>query len=178
MELHLKNTLNQKQLENWLIDNGYKPKKHPSWIPHLTCARKPFEEKTWQEHFHLLPFQLGNLVLYESLGHSKYQSLWQYQLIKPFQEVEHIADIAFEIHGISFLQLYQNALTALCFRFPLMTGKFSERKEFQTLDEVIEELNMDFARLDAEIGIPFKAVSYHGDFEDKEIKKWKMVVDV
>ena len=168
----------KEKLRNWLQIIKAATHDHHPWIAHVTVARQPFDQSEWKKAFAALPFICGNIVLYESLSHSKYERLWSYPLVCPFEEIPHVADIAFEIRGLSFLQLYQNAFTVLSFRFPPMAGMLSHRETFESLDDVIVQLNMDFAIIDAKIGIPFKAISYHGDFQERQYLKWEMVVDV
>jgi hypothetical protein len=40
-------------------------------------------------------------------------------------------------------------------------------------------LNEAIARVDEQMGTPFKAVSFHGDIQEEEgVLKWEMIVDV
>jgi 2'-5' RNA ligase len=172
----------QKTLVNWLLENGFVPANHErDFLPHVTLSRKPFVSKEWTESFTKLPVIVKDIHLYESLGHSNYESRWHYPIKAPFEEIEHTADIAFRIRGENFTQLHQHALVALAFKYPPLLSYFSkiqENKEMN-LEDIIIKLNTIIGRADSEIGCPFKAVSFH----DKLIKEenlliWEMIVDV
>lgn len=154
----------QKNLSNWLHLKG-------EFLSHVTMARKPYDAKKWEESFRKLPLFVQNIHLYESLGYSKYKSLWSYPLLAPFEEIEHTADIAFRIRGNLFL----HAQLALSFHFPSMIDYF-DYGEVNDLGDIVTALNAMIARADSEIGCPFKAVSFH-DIQNKT-GEWEMIVDV
>jgi len=170
----------QKQLTDWLIERGYPPKNpNRPFLPHITLSRGKFSPKAWERSFSMLPVVLNTIQLYESLGHSQFQVIWKYPLALPFEEFEHTADIAFVIRGSSFSELYHNASTALAFQSPsLLEYAIEEEGDFQNLDQIIQALNRVIARSDEEIGVPFKAVSYHGDVGKAPPYHWEMIVDV
>ncbi len=115
----------------------------------------------------------------ESLGHSHYQPLWRHSFLPPFAEIEHTADIAFLIRGADFYELFLNAQLALAFKFPALLSYLSKEKDFPSLDTVIAALNEVVARADLDIGVPFKAVSYHDEMAyHSNHLEWKMIVDV
>lgn len=147
---------------------------------HVSVARKPKNLKQWEDTFAPLPMYIQNLHLFESLGYSKYNSLWQKELLAPFIEIPHTADVAFHVFGENFSKLHLNAQTALAFKFPKMIPYFSSPSEKSSVDEVINELNHMVAKMDTDIGSPIKAVSFHGKAEkDKNnIYNWEMVIDV
>ncbi len=164
---------------HWLQKNGFAPDLRHSFSPHVTLARSPFNEKVWREKFVPLPFLLKDVHLYESLGSSKYQSLWNLTLIAPFEEIEHTADIAFKIWGDTFDHLFQHAQVALAFIFPPALPFLSQEKGFTALEDVIIALNNVVSFVDSEIGCPFKAVSFHSQLEKKDnIYCWEMIIDV
>jgi len=168
----------QKELANWLQNQGYALDKRP-FFPHLTIARAPFDKKQWQEQFTPLPFFIKAIHLYQSQGNLHYQSLWEFPLLAPFDELEHTADIAFLIRGHSIQKLYQHAQLALAFTFPPLLKFFSSHVQ-NSLQEIIISLNNIIAIADAEFGCPFKAVSFHGNITSNEhpILYWEMIVDV
>lgn len=150
----------QKELTAWL---GIKDR----FLPHVTITRN----LDWQHDFQPLPLYVQNINLYESLGHSKYKILWQYPMLAPFEEIEHTADIAFIVRG----NLYLHAQLALAFHYPQMIRYFDFQK-IDGFDEIVTALNQILARVDSEIGCPFKAVSFHG--EKTPLGEWEMIVDV
>jgi RNA 2',3'-cyclic 3'-phosphodiesterase len=171
----------QKQLISWLQSNGFKPDvRHEIFLPHVTLSRAPFNSKEWEETFTPLPLILGDLHLYESLGHLNYQPCWSYLIKKPFQEIAHTADIAFCIRGDSLEQIYNHAQIALAFKFPALTPFFKPSDKITHLDEVVILLNEILSKADQEVGLPFKAVSFHGEIEEETdgSLKWEMIVDV
>lgn len=154
----------QKQLADWLQIKG-------EFLSHVTMARKPFVAAEWRNQFQMLPLYVKNINLYESLGHSKYNVLWRYPLLAPFDEIEHTADLAFQVRG----NLYLHAQLALAFHYPQMIAYF-DATTMTDLDEIVLGLNAMIARADSEIGCPFKAVSFHGT--EKKKNEWEMIVDV
>lgn len=168
----------QKALLLWLEEQGIAPKEcRGEFLPHVTLARAPFAEEEWKRNFQKLPLILKDIHLYESLGHSEYKILWSQRILPPFEELEHTADIAFRIRGTSLGQIYLHAQLALSFHFPLLISYF-DSTPIETLDGAVEALNRIIAKADAEIGCPFKAVSFHGTIEKKECLEWEMIVDV
>ncbi len=68
---------------------------------------------------------------------------------------------------------------ALAFAFPQILPFLSQKTNLRHLEDVILELNHIVFEADKEIGIPFKAVSYHSHLEKYEpFMKWEMIVDV
>jgi len=162
----------QKILADWLS------LKKSSFLPHITLARMPFEKKAWKEAFSPIPFFLSAIHLYESVGSLEYQILWTHPFQRPFIELEHTADLAFEICGTSLNQLFVHAQLALFFAFPLLT-QFYTSASVQTLDALVIELNRMVTLCDVEQGCPFKAVSFHGRIEERNgLNFWEMIVDV
>ncbi len=163
----------------WLKVQNYHPKEHEGpWLCHVTMARQPFDWDGWKKTFKPLPMTIHAIHLYESLGHSKYKPIWSYPLIPPFQEIEHTADIAFLVNGENASQIHRHAQTALAFRFPALIP-FMNQNKFENLEDIILNLNDIIAKADATIGCPFKAISYHGQLQEKDsILQWEMIVDV
>lgn len=171
----------QKGLLKWLLYYGFNPDtRHEEWLPHLSLSREPFNQKEWQKAFHPLPLMTKNIHLYESIGNLKYQSLWKFSFIPPFEELEHTADIAFRINAENIGQLHQHALFALAFKDPHLLSFFSDIPEKNELNDIIIHLNEIVAVADQEFGCPFKAVSFHGELKqnDNNLLQWDMIVDV
>jgi RNA 2',3'-cyclic 3'-phosphodiesterase len=149
------------------------------WIPQLTICRKPFHWEEWKNFFRPLPCFAKALKLYKSIGYSHYETLWKHELIPPFEEIEHTADVAFQIYGKDLNNLYENAFTALAFKHPLLVTLW-ENKSFRTLDEIIIELNRIVQKADSMSGCPFKAVSFHGEIQrfEETFIQWEMIIDV
>ena len=163
----------QQELVDWL-----KMESKKEWLCHVTIARAPFDKQEWQQAFQPLPFIITHLHLYESFPESNYKSLWSKPFIAPFEEFEHTADIAFAIRGSSVQQIFWNAFTALCWRFPPLLS-FKQEVEANTLDDVIIALNHLIGLADEQFGCPYKAISFHGDLKQKqEFLEWEMIVDV
>jgi len=169
----------QNILSDWLISHGYSLDKRP-WLPHVTLCREPFSPQEWIDAFTQLPFYTGALHLYESVGNLTYIPIWSYPIHAPFEEIKHVADIAFLIRGKNLEQLYYNAFTALAFKMPALTGFFKRVESFNHLDDVIIALNAIVTKADIEIGTPLKAVSFHGEVHQhkESILEWEMIVDV
>lgn len=168
------------QLNQWLLTNQF-PVSHPErdFLPHVTLCRRPFKEQEWKQAFISLPLFVASLHLYQSLGHCRYQSIWYYPILSPFEEIEHTADIAFHIKGINIQQLHQHAQLALSFKDPRLLSYLSEVNTDASLEDVIMTLNETIAKMDAEIGCSFKAISFHDDLtEENGILTWEMIVDV
>jgi 2'-5' RNA ligase len=149
------------------------------FFPHITLARGPLDVEAWKKIPCEIPFYIRSIALMESLGHSHYQTLWSHPLLPPFAEIEHTADIAFLIRGSDFYDLFLHAQVALSFKFPSLIAYFSKEKNFPSLDTVIAALNEVIAKADLDIGVPFKAVSYHDELSyHSNHLEWKMIVDV
>jgi len=168
----------QKTLASWLKDQGYASDSRP-FLPHITVARGEFDADAWKKIPCQIPFYIRSIALLESLGNSRYQHQWRHSFLPPFAEIEHTADIAFLIRGSDFQQIYHHARLALAFKFPPLLAYFSKETDFPTLDTVIARLNGLLARADLELGVPFKAVSYHDEmaFHSGHLE-WRMIVDV
>jgi len=169
----------QKALIAWLQFHNFQPDVR-DLLPHVTICRAPFDRDGWEKNFTPLPMIINNIHLYESLGQLVYEPLWTYPLVPPFQEVDHTADLAFNIHGESLEQLQRHAFVALAFKFPQILDFSSHLKHPNALDDIVLGLNHVVALADSTIGCPFKAVSYHGDITETEdgILTWEMIVDV
>ncbi|MBS0616301.1 MAG: hypothetical protein JSR58_07120 [Verrucomicrobia bacterium] len=161
-------------VQNWLKNHRYPVDTRP-FLPHITLARSPFSFHEWKAFFAPIPFYGKSICLYESLGQSHYKPLWEIPLPAPFVEIEHTADIAFCIQGKTPRQLLMHAYLALAFKFPaLLTEKIPDDST-HSLDDVIIALNDIISRADQTLGVPFKAVSFHGEHQNNQ---WTMIVDV
>lgn len=167
------------QLSDWLQEQGFKVEKK-EFLSHVTLARAPFDAESWKMAFSPFPILVKALHLYESLERLQYSSLWSLPLPSPIEEFEHTADIAFRIRGDSLPQLFLYAQMALALKFPPLMDYFSDGSRLDHLDELIIQLNKDVAHADAEIGCPFKAISFHGEIvkEENGLLHWEMIVDV
>ncbi len=155
------------------------PNETRDFLPHVTVARKPFNEKAWQEAFTPLPLYGSHIHLYESVGNLTYVPLYTKSLIPPFEEKEHTADIAFTVRARNMHELYLHAAIALSFTFTPFVGYIDIESKEETLEEVVSRLNTMIAHADSNEGCPVKAVSYHGELkQDKNLLEWEMIVDV
>lgn len=122
---------------------------------------------------------ITGIHLYESTGNLTYRSIWEISLKPAFTEIEHTADIAFQVRGRTPYELYVNGAIAMSFKFhPFLS--FIETSQIENLNQVVKRLNAMIASCDLEIGCPFKAVSYHSKLtEDADgLTTWEMIVDV
>lgn len=165
------------RLHDWLKTLGIERDLRLPWLPHVTLARSPFERENWNKNFLPLPFYFCNLHLYESKPNLQYTPIWSASLLPPYDELEHTADLAFQIRAENEMDLYQNAFTALAFHFPpLIEYKQSAPAH---ADKIVSTLNHALALADAEKGCPFKAVSHHGEIiKQNGLHTWEMIVDV
>lgn len=164
-------------LTEFFRGTGYRIQERP-FLNHTTLARSPFDKGEWEKAFCSLPYITRHLHLYESLGNLNYEPIWSHKLASPFEEFEHVADIAFRIHGEDVKQLYQHAQIALAFECPELASYLDRAGDVGSLEEVIMKLNEIVMHGDREVGTPFKAVSFHGDVKEEEILTWEMIVDV
>ncbi len=149
------------------------------FYPHVTVAREGNEFALWEKAFTKLPLILRSFHLYESLGNSKYESLWEHNFLMPIEEIEHTADIAFRIRGQNYQEIHLHAELALAFEFPRILPFIEKPKENETLDDIIMDLNHLVTRADSELGCPFKAISFHGDLKENNGHfLWEMIIDV
>lgn len=168
------------QLIGWLTEHGFSPDTRHPFLPHITLGRSPFNIHDWRHSFEPLPLVVDSLHLFESLGNLRYQSLWSHELNQPFLEIEHTADIAFLVQGESLMELFNNALTALAFKYPPLLKFKKEMPPLADVNDIIIALNQIISRTDSAIGCPFKAISFHGEINTKadHILSWEMIVDV
>lgn len=171
-----------RQLIEWLVSHGFSPDRRHAFLPHITIGRAPFNVHAWIRPFEPLPLVVESLHLFESLGQLRYRSLWSHTFIQPFLEIEHTADIAFQIRGESLKQVFDNAATALAFKYPALL-KFRlnlETPDLNDINDIIIALNQIISRTDSAVGCPFKAISFHGEIENEadHVLSWEMIVDV
>lgn len=166
-------------LNAWLKNNGYKTDERP-FLPHATIARSPGDRASWEKMEWKIPLYAGAVHIYESLGNSVYKPIWTHPLVPPFEEIEHTADIAFVVRGLSLKQLFLNAQLALAFKFPSLLTELIKDRDPGSLDDIVIGLNDLIAILDCKDGCPFKAVSFHGTIMKRpdNLLEWKMIVDV
>jgi len=168
----------QETLSTFLEAQGYHFE-HREFLKHVTLGRSPFLPSQWKKAFKPLPIYFQNLHLYESHSGLRYEPIWTHDLLPPFEEIEHIADIAFRIYGESLEQLYLNAQIALAFECPEILPFYDSALHVKSLEEMIMRLNEIVSRADHQIGTPFKAVSFHGTIKKEGgILTWEMIVDV
>ncbi len=168
----------QKALSDFLRTQGFHLEER-KFLPHVTICRSPFHTDEWLHAFHPLPCYFKNIHLYESKGNLQYESLWDFPIIAPFEEIDHTADVAFKIRGESLEQIFYNAQLALSFRSPSLIGYLKEQAVGSSLNEIIKRLNGMIFRADSEVGCPYKAISYHGVVtESNGVLEWEMIVDV
>lgn len=168
----------QAELVMWLTERGYSLDRRP-FFPHISIARQPFEKAQWLSSFSPLPFFIEGIHLYQSMGNLQYNTIWEYPLHPPFEELEHTADLAFRVWGCTVEELHFHAQIALAFHFPPLIDFFSISLG-KSLDEIIIALNRSISQADAQIGSPFKAVSFHGSIVQKspQLLNWEMIVDI
>jgi 2'-5' RNA ligase len=164
---------------DWLSKSHYELHEK-SFLPHVTIARAPFEQKEWKKMTLPFPIIAKGIHLYETIASLTYHSLWNISFELPFEEIEHTADIAFIIRGVDIYQIYLHAQIALAFKFPPLLNYMTETSKTLNLDQVIIELNALISRIDSDIGCPFKAISFHGEIslERSALLHWEMIVDV
>jgi 2'-5' RNA ligase len=168
----------QTNICSWLRSQGILLEER-EWLPHVSLCRQPADFSAWKREFTPLPFYSTAIHLYESLGNLIYQPLWSLQLIKPFEEIEHTADLAFMIEGKNMEQLYCHAFCALAFKHPALLNYYQTKKP-SSLDEIILFLNEIITVADIEGGCGLKAVCYHGKIikSQNHTLQWEMIIDV
>lgn len=149
-----------------------------SFLPHVSIVRNPDSKEMDGVELTPLPFYMDGFHLYESLGNSQYKSRYSISFAPPFKEYEHTADMAYEIIGETYLDLYHHAQVALAFYYPPFIECFAFDGHIQNENELVKELNRLLGKVDAKFGCPYKAVSFHGNIKKGDLLKWEMVVDV
>lgn len=170
--------LYQQQLTTWLEHHGYPLDKRP-FLPHVTLVRAPFDPQECSRIRLPIPLFITAIHLYKSEGNLHYTSIYAIPLSPPFEDLEHTADIAFQIRGMNPEQLHCNAQIALAFHDPQLIPFFHHT--FQNrVEEIIIALNAMISKADQEQGCPFKAVSFHGQIkkDNDGLLHWEMIVDV
>lgn len=168
----------QKNLSDFLEENGYEMDQR-KFLKHITLGRSPFKEEEWKKGFQPLPVYFHHFHLFESFKGLCYEPIWSHDLLPPFEEIEHVADIAFRIYGESLQEIFWNAQIALAFKCPAILPHLDPEYQIHTIEDGIIRLNGIITEADKDIGTPFKAVSFHGDVHlVKGVKCWEMIVDV
>ncbi len=166
-------------LENWLITLGYSFHQDREWLPHATISREATQFDRWKSHFTPLPFYFDKLQLYQSFPQMDYRPLRTVEMLKPFEELEHTADIAFLVRGETIEEIQKNAFIALAFKAPSLLH-YPLHMQFKSQEEIVKGLNQSLASLDSCEGSPLKAVSYHGEISTiaPNQLEWEMIIDV
>ncbi|CDR35132.1 Conserved hypothetical protein [Criblamydia sequanensis CRIB-18] len=173
----------QKKLSSYLIQKdliSHIDQKR-SFLPHVTFARQPFDKINLKFEFTSFIITLSTLHLYESLGGLSYSPLITKEVEKPFEEIDHTADIAYLIKGESLEEIALNAKAALMSRELNIEPFFNySKKDFSSIESIVLWLNEAIREQDKNEGSPFKAVSHHGKIkiDNKNIFTWEMIVDV
>lgn len=156
-----------------------------NFLPHITVCRNEFNIDNWKKNFEPFAFYVKSFNLFESLGNSEYSTLWKKEFIKPFDEIPHTADIAFNIKVDSnninnFSDFLYNAFIALSFKENKFLKYYKELKNVISIDDVIINLNEIVTKAEIDgIHMPFKAISFHSDIKkEDDILSWEMIVDV
>ncbi len=148
-----------------------------AYLPHVSLMRSPFSHLDRIKTVYPHPILFPSLHLYESVGNLEYEKRWSKELIVPYREIPHTADVAFEIVGRSLEELYWNASLALATRWEQLLP--SEIPVLESHPDLIRMLNKRIAEIDSAEGISLKAVSYHSTLTKREdVTYWEMIVDV
>ncbi|MGK5595365.1 MAG: hypothetical protein ACSNEK_08415 [Parachlamydiaceae bacterium] len=166
-------------LHQWLNEIGLHIQRRDHWLCHATIARKPLHMKAWLASFRKLPFFISHLHLYESLPELNYRPLWSHPFLPPFEEIEHTADLAYKIKGMTINELFSHAYCALSWRFPELLDFLPQSIILKNLDDLIILLNESITQADCKTYCPYKAISFHGSIlERPNYLEWEMIVDV
>jgi 2'-5' RNA ligase len=169
----------RKDLIDWICQLGFQIDHKEDFLQHVTISRQPFDFEEWKKVFSPTPFFARQFSLYESIGNLRYNRLWSFDFILPFEEIEHTADIAFIVNAENFIQLHQHAQASLAFRYPAILPYLSNLTAGASVEEIVINLNQTVAKADSEVGCPFKAVSFHGDPVKQDLLlSWEMIIDV
>jgi len=170
----------QKDLFEFFKNKNFKIRQKNDFLPHVTLLRNNFDKKKWLENFKFAPLYIKSFNFYESFPKSEYQTLWKKDFLKPFEEIEHTADIAFIIRGKNYLDLLYSAFTALSFKTLYFMNYIEKLITIDSIDDVIICLNNIIMQAEIDgIHMPFKAVSFNTKIKQKdEILHWEMIVDV
>lgn len=170
--------LYQKKLSDWLREEGFELDRR-DFLPHVTIARAPFHVGEWRAIFAPLPYYTGSLNLYQSSGNAHYEVIWSYEIAPPFTEIEHVADIAFQILGEKESDIHLHAQIALAFQDPKILPYLQWGNFYEEIPAIVMDLNDAIAKADRDVGLYLKAVSYHGHLQrSNELLSWEMIVDV
>lgn len=166
-------------LLNWLEEEGYTPDRRHPFTPHVTLARSPFSFHEWKKQFRPSVCMIKAIHLYRSEGNLHYRSMWNTSFDAPFEEIDHTADQAFLVRGTDMQMLFLHARAALAWSFPELLPYFGE-EQISDHNECIIALNQLISRADQEVGVPLKAVSFHGEIVQKKehLIEWEMIIDV
>ena len=162
-----------RELENHFCYHQKRP-----WLPHITVARHPTDQGSWDLLSFPFPCFFEGLALYRSLGNSAFEILWRRDFHPFFQPLDHTADYGYSIYGESFNELYLHALLLLSMEYPSLRTHLRSKDCF-SIEDVIICLNNVISYVDTEQGIGIKAVSFHSKItEEKDCLRWDMIIDI
>jgi len=139
--------------------------------PHLLFLAGHLPVALYDEH---VPFSAHAVHLLEDKS-----SVWSLSFPTAFEEIDHVADLAFTVRGETLEQLHYHALIALTFYEPQLLPAVPQLRKSDSLDAIIMHLNTLITNVDSEHGCAFKAVSFHGKInESNGILTWEMIIDV
>ena len=147
------------------------------FLPHVTIARAPKDKSAWT--LEPMPLLFGPLHLYESMGDLTYKPIWTHEIIWPFEEIPHTADIAFLVRGENLSELCFHAQIALAFAYPELLP-YANEVQTNSFEEIVVALNKIVTGADLDFGSPIKAVSFSGDAHeiDGGLLQWEMIIDI
>lgn len=161
----------------WLIEEGYEVDKR-SFLPHVTIARGSFSPRQWREDFVPLPLYLSALGLFESLGHSRYETLWSLPLQPPFEEMDQGGSRTWLVRGENLEQLALHAQTALAFQNPAILPFARPYPALQEIGDLEDHLNKLTRQACMEIRAPaWNVHSLEDVVQEGQILVWKMRVE-
>ncbi|MCB1082563.1 MAG: hypothetical protein KDK63_05405 [Chlamydiia bacterium] len=104
----------QQEIDTYFAEKGY-TFNNKKYVKHITLGKSAALQKEMKKNFRPTPLIFSNLHLYESLKGDRYEPIWTYDLLPPFEEKE---GGQFVLYGESFQQVFLNAQIALAFKFP------------------------------------------------------------
>lgn len=164
----------QKMILDYFLEKGY-ALDEKKFIKHITLGKSAALKKGAKTSFTPLPLYFTNLHLYESLHGDRYEPIWTYDLLPPFEEKE---EGRFALYGENFQQVFLNAQIALAFKFPALVPFLDASYEVRNLHDGGIRLTTLVNQAYREANIPIeRALFPDSGKEEKGLLTWELRVE-
>ncbi|QVL57301.1 MAG: hypothetical protein KFB93_07945 [Simkaniaceae bacterium] len=162
----------QRVIHDYFLEKGYDLERK-KFIKHITLGKSIALKKQIKKAFSPLPLYFTNLHLYESLHGDRYEPIWTYDLLPPFEEKE---EGHFILYGESFQQVFLNAQIALAFKFPALVPFLDPNYKVRNLHDGGIRLTTIINQAFREAKVPIEKATFpDSGQEEKGLLTWDLI---